>query len=37
MLLNQDVWQADWDAQEEEILESQLYGSYEEEIDDERY
>lgn len=30
MFMDQDLWQADWDAQEEEILESQLYGSYEE-------
>lgn len=37
MYFDQDVWQADWDAQEEEILESQLYGSYEEDIDDEGY
>lgn len=37
MFLNQDAWQADWDAQEEEILESQLYGSYEEDVDDEGY
>ena len=37
MFLNQDAWQADWDAHEEEILESQMYGSYEEDVDAEGY
>lgn len=37
MYFDQDVWQADWDAQEEEIREAQEYDSYEEDLDEYGY